>query len=123
MLLAAFERQNPDPSAVKAIEQLIDERCLFMVGWVRQGLLTRTADDRQFHRLSRALAPFPDINIQSGDHMQAAALTRDLRHRGIPIQPAQALMWCMAERVGARILTRDKRWWALERYGAPLRRL
>lgn len=120
VLLAAFSREARQPAVVRVVGRLIDERRLFMVGWVRQGLLTRTADNRQFHRLVRALTPFPDVPIQAEDHVIAAQLTCELRQRGAAVQPAQALLWCMADRLSCDIYTLEKRWWALERLGAPL---
>lgn len=120
VLLRAFSRQDPEPAVVTRSSELIAERRMFLVGWVRQGLLTRCRDERQFQRLLAAMAPFPDLPIQPADHVAAAALTRELEDRTIAIQPAQALMWAMAERVGGSIWSLQVRWRKLERYGAPL---
>lgn len=122
VVLRAFARHDPDPRSVRRMAELIQDRRLILVGWVRQGALARTADDRQFQRLLRALSGFPDLPIRSGDHVAAAALVRRLRARGASIRPAQSLLWTMAERIGARIWTRDPRWLALEREHPPLSR-
>lgn len=122
VLLRAFSRHDPEPGVVALSGELIAERRLFLVGWVRQGLLTRCRDERQFARLLAAVAPFPDIPIQPADHVAAAALTRELDERSISIQPAQALLWAMAERIGGSVWSRQTRWRKLERYGAPLYR-
>lgn len=120
ILLAAFDRRRPDPGVVQTVTGLIGARLLLLVGWVRQGLLVRTADERQFLRLERALAAFPDLTITTTDHVAAAKLAIALRQHGSDIQPAQALLWVMAERAGAQIYTRQQRWRELARLGAPL---
>jgi len=107
VLLRAFGRADPDPGAVREFTALTRERRIFLVGWVRQGLLTRCTDDRQFQRLQSALAPFPDLGIRPPDHVAAAHLTRQLRERGGSIQAAQSLLWIMAERASAEIWTRE----------------
>jgi hypothetical protein len=122
VLLRAFSRQDPDPAAVATADKLIEDRRLYMIGWVRQGLLTRVKDERQFQRLLSALAPFPDIPITPADHVMAASHTREMSERGINLLPAQALMWAMAERCGGLIWSQQTRWRRLERHGAPLYR-
>ena len=122
VLVKGFSRTNPDPAVVSHIDQLIQDRRLFLVGWVRQGLLSRARDDRQFQRLMAALSPFPDLPITPPDHVAASALGRDLANHAITIQPAQALLWIMAERSGAQIWSQQNRWRNLERFGAPLYR-
>ena len=118
--LRAFSRQQPDFAVVNRIEALINERRIFLIGWVRQGLLARTADNRQFRRLVQSLAGFPDIGIHSQDHIAAAELSFRLRDRGVSIMPAQALMWVMANRVDGLIWSAERRWQTLEPYGLPL---
>jgi len=122
ILRGAFDRQDPNPAAVGEFTRLVSERRVFLVGWVRQAVLTRTRDDRQFNRLLVALAPFPDLAIQPEDHVQSSWLVRDLRARGLRIQPAQALLWVMAERAGVRVWTAEPGWWALADHGAPVHR-
>ena len=120
VLLRGFGRSDPDPAVVQGLTQLIQQRRLFMIGWVRQGLLTRCSDDRAFRRLAWVLSAFPDIPITSADHMQAAVQSRWIRERGGSIQPAQSLLWAMSQRIGAEIYTRERRWLALEHLGAPI---
>lgn len=120
VLLGAWSRTEPAPRLVTIADRLIVERRLYMIGWVRQGLLDRARDERQFHRLVGALAPFPDVPILPADHVRAAALTRALRERDAAARPAQALLWAMAERCGALIWSQQDRWRRLEPHGAPL---
>ena len=120
VMLKAFSRQEPEPAIVTRLTQLIDDRLIYFVGWVRQGLLTRARDERQFQRLLSALAPFPDIPIEPRDHTAAAQLTHRLRDRGETIMPAQALLWVMAERLHALVWSTEKRWRKLSVHGAPL---
>ena len=122
VMIRGLSRTSPDPAVVSHLDQLIQDRRLFLVGWVRQGLLSRARDDRQFQRLVAALSPFPDLPITPPDHVAASALGRDLATHAISIQPAQALLWVMAKRSGAQVWSLQYRWRSLQRFGAPLHR-
>jgi hypothetical protein len=120
ILLKAFSRQTPEPLVVLAFTRHVTDRRIHLVGWVRQGLLSRTADDRQFDRLNRLLEAFPDLRVLSTDHLQAARLSRRLRERSVTVSPWQALLWTVAERIGGVIWSGDRRWLTLQSSHCPL---
>ena len=120
VLRRAFDRHDPDPLVVNQVVASVEQRRLLLVGWVRQGLITRAQNSAAAERVARALAPFPELPITSGDHVAAAFLSQRLRRRGVAVQPAQALHWVMADRIGAQIWSLDSRWHALHSLGCPV---
>lgn len=117
----AFSRQDPDPLVVHQFAQHVRNRQVFLVGWVRQALLARVRDGRQFTRLAWVLSSWPDLPVLPRDHERAAALTRELRERGCTVSPWPALLWALSERLNGVIWTRDRRWQVLAGLGCPVR--
>ncbi len=77
--MKAFSRHHPDPLVVHAFAGHLTDRRIHLLGWIRQGLLARVADERQSLRLSAALTAFPDLRVLIADHVGAAQLARRLR--------------------------------------------
>jgi predicted nucleic acid-binding protein len=117
----AFSRQDPDPLIVHQFAQHARQRQVFLVGWVRQALLARVKDQRQFTRLAWVLSSWPDLPIQPHDHERAATLMRDMRDRGTSLAPWPALLWALAERLDGTIWTRSRHWQILAGQGCPVR--
>ena len=118
--LRAYSRQDPDPLVVHAFSRHVLARTVLLVGLVRQALLARTRDSRQFARLEDALAGFPDLPVQPRDHRRAAVLVQRLRAAQLAVSPWQALLWAVAERIGASIWSQERHWQALRPHGCPL---
>ncbi len=118
----AFSRKDPDPLTVHAMGQLIRERRVVLVGWIRQALLTRARDERQLTRLRWALSGFPEVVVRPVDHELAASLTRRLRDHGQLLAPWPALLWAISDRLGGEIWSRDRVWLGLADQGCPLHR-
>jgi hypothetical protein len=118
--LRAFSRHDPDPLVVHRFAREAKARRIVLVGWVRQTLLARSRDDRQFSRLAWILSAWPDLNVCAADHEAAATTTRRLRGMGVPVAPWQALLWAAANRLGGAVWSRDASWIALVRHGCPL---
>ena len=78
------------------------------------------ADQRQFRRMTRALAAFPDLPALPSDHVDAAGLAADLRARSVVVSASQALTWVVVKRHGAKLWTTQPRWWRLADHGAPI---
>lgn len=117
----AFSRLDPDPLVVHQFSQHVRNRQVFLVGWVRQALLARVKDSRQFTRLAWVLSAWPDLPVLPRDHERAAAIMRELRERGASVAPWPALLWALAERLNGAVWTRDRRWQALAGQGCPVR--
>lgn len=118
--LRAFSRQAPEPLIVHAFARHIADRRVLLLGWVRQGLLARAADERQLARLAWLLGGFGDLRVQPADHDRAAQLVRAMRGREIALAPWPALLWAVAERIGGAVWSRDRRWRLLHTHGCPL---
>ncbi len=118
--LRAYSRQDPDPLVVHAFSRHVVARSVLLVGLMRQALLARTRDSRQFARLEDALAGFPDLPVQPRDHRRAALLIQRLRAAQLALSPWQALLWAIAERSGASIWSQERHWQALRAHGCPL---
>jgi hypothetical protein len=118
--LKSFSRSTAEPLVVHDFSLHIQQRRIIMVGWIRQGLLARTTDDRQFRRLESALAAFPDLRVLTGDHLDAARLVRLLRDRGVTLGPWQALLWTLAQRIGGVVWSGEAHWKSLRHTGCPL---
>ena len=118
--LRAFSRQDPDPLVVHAFSRHVQMRAVVLVGLVRQSLLARTRDSRQFARLEDALAGFPDLPVLTRDHRRAALLVQRLRGSQMTLSPWQALLWAIDERIGGQVWSQDRHWLALRIHGCPI---
>ena len=118
----AYSRLEPDPQVVHEFAQLARDRRILLLGWVRQTLLSRVRDERQYTRLVWVLGGWPDLPLRSRDHEQAADLGRRMRSMQTTIPPWNALVWVVAERVGAQVWSSDRSWQGLGRHGCPLTR-
>lgn len=118
--LRAFSRADPDPLVVHAFAPLVRARRIFLMGWLRQGLLVRARDRRQQDRLAWILSGFPDVPVTALDHMRAARLAAD--HRAVhAIDPWRALMWAVTRRIGGDVWSRAPGWRPLVALGCPVR--
>lgn len=118
--LKAFSRQHPDPLVVHGFKGGVERRQFFLLGLVRQALLARTRDERQFARLSRVLYGFPDVTVLATDHVRAAALVQAQRRQRRVLSPWQALLWAVAERSGGVIWSSERSWAPLAAAGCPV---
>lgn len=120
VLLRAFTRRDPDLLLVHLVTTLVRERRLAIQHWVRQALLARTRDARQFLRLEHALAAFPAPRIAADDYVAAARLAQRLSEQGQPITRLQSLSWAVADRLDAEIWAHEKPWPAFASQGCPM---
>lgn len=118
--LKAFSRQDPDPLVVHGFAAAVKARRIFLLGLVRQALLARARDERQFARLERALSAFPDLPVLARDHVRAATIIRGLRGRVPAVSPWQALLWAVAERLPAAVWSAGRSWQPLAEQGCPV---
>ncbi len=118
--LKAFSRQDPDPLVVHGFKRGVESRQVFLLGLVRQALLARAADERQFARLARVLSGFPDVTVLAGDHVRAAELIHVQRRQRRSLSPWQALLWAVAARSGGVIWSSARTWTPLAAAGCPI---
>lgn len=120
VLQGIFSRQAIVPGLVARFADLVAERRLFLLGWLRQNLLARVIDERQGSRLERLLAPFPDLPVLPSDHIVAAHRAHRMRREGAPATPLPLLQWTIAERIAGVIWSHDRQWLRLARHGCPV---
>ncbi len=118
--IRAFGRLDPDPQTVHAFRELARARRVLTLGWIRQDLLARLDDERQATRLSWILSGYPEVLLRPEDHLAAAELIRRLRRSGQALTGRAAVMWAVAQRIGAVVWSLDRRWQPLVRRGAPV---
>ena len=118
----AFSRQDPDPAVVHAFAVAVRARRVFLIGWVRQALLARVREERQFARLTWVLSAFPDLPLLPRDHERAASITRRMRELQVPVSAWSTLVWAVAERLDGVVWSRERHWQALQAHGCPVYR-
>lgn len=117
--MRAYSRSAPDPLVVHRFALLTRARRVVLLGSVRQALLSQVQDERHFGRLAWILSGWPDLPLRTSDHERGAGFMRQLGQMGVAIQPAQAVMWSVAERLGALVWSGNRTWQALVQHGCP----
>jgi hypothetical protein len=117
--MRAFSRRAPDPLVVHRFGILVRARRVVLMGSVRQVVLAQAGDERQFGRLAWILSGWPDLPLKVADHERGAAVMRQLGPMGVTIGPSQAVMWAVAERLGALVWSNARSWQALVPHGCP----
>ncbi|NRA37186.1 MAG: hypothetical protein HRU15_03540 [Planctomycetes bacterium] len=120
VLLSVFNRLHTDMQAASTFRELVHDRRLLIIGWVRQSVLERCRTLAHMQKLSRSLQAFPDIPIHSDDHIRAAELRHELRAHSQTASARQIFIWALAERIDAKIWSADRSWTALRRFDCPL---
>ncbi len=115
-----FDRREINGTVVSQFQDVVKQRRLLMVGWIRPQFLARTTDDRNRSLLQRGLSGFVDMHITTDDHIAAATLSHKLRPMGGPTGPFALLLWAVAERFQASIWSRDRDWHRYRSFGCPV---
>lgn len=106
--LALRRRNHMDDPAVFALEELIKESRVQMMGPIRQELLSGIRSESQFNRTCEILEAFPDLPLESRDYESAARLFNRRRRKGIQGSNTDFLICAAAVRYGMQIFTNDK---------------
>jgi predicted nucleic acid-binding protein len=97
----------PDPHATE-LAHLIGEGRAFIIGPVREEVLSGIRDATQFNLLRNALRAFPDLLINTLDYETAAGFFSRCRARGIQGTHIDFLICAVASRRSMSILTSDR---------------
>lgn len=92
----------------KALDELVAEDRVLMIGPVRQELLSGLRDQAQFNRLRRLLEPFEDSTITTEDYENAARMSNLCSSRGVANTDVDMLICCMAVASDAAVFTADR---------------
>lgn len=118
----AFRRRSGDLNERQrllraALENLIAEGRVALLGAIRQELLSGIREDRQFQRLRNVLRSFPDIELSVEDYEEAARFGNLCRSAGVTTSPVDLLICAAGSRRDWPILTADQ---DFSRYGKHL---
>ena len=87
---------------------LIGDEQAFLIGPVRQELLSGIRETVQFEAVRARLRPFPDLAIHEVDYEEAAIFYNRCRARGIQGSNTDFLICAVAARLSISILTSDR---------------
>lgn len=109
----AFRRMSSDLNARQrvlrsALENLITEGRVALLGVIRQELLSGIREERQFQRLRNQLRAFPDVGLAVDDYEEAARFGNICRAAGIAASAVDLLICAVASRHDWPILTVDQ---------------
>lgn len=105
----ALRRSAPRTGApTRELAALVEDGRAFIIGPVRQELLSGVKSPAQFNLLRRSLRAFPDLAIGSADYEEAALFFNRCRARGIQGSNTDFLICAVAFRRAMSIFTADK---------------
>jgi predicted nucleic acid-binding protein len=110
-----LRRPTPDPATYATLYGLVQEKRARVIGPIRQELLSGVREASQFERLRDFLRAFPDEQLLTEDHEQAAVYYNTCRSRGVQGSDTDLLICALAHRAGFLIYTFDN---DFRRYGA-----
>lgn len=104
----ALRRKNRiDQPVVNALEELIADGRVQMIGAIRQEILSGVKSEAQFNRLRNTLRAFPDLNHSTDDYELAARFYSTCRSAGIQGSNTDFLICAAAVRHDMNIFTND----------------
>jgi predicted nucleic acid-binding protein len=106
--LALRRSAKKQADEVHALQSLIEDNRVAMIGPVRQELLSGIRDVRQFDALRARLDSFPDRMITSQDYVTAASFFNTCRQLGIQGSNTDFLICAVAVANKLPIFTKDK---------------
>ena len=92
----------------QALNELIRDARVVMIGPIRQELLSGVREEPQFNRLREHLQAFEDMEIRTADYERAAQMSNHCRSRGIATSSVDMLICAVAAGSHSAILTTDR---------------
>ena len=97
------------PSAqVRELGELLEDGRVQMVGLIRMEILCGIRDEKRFEKLKKAVAAFPDRELDTEVFETAAAMFNRCRAKGIQGSMADFVLCACSTLWGMPILTKDK---------------
>jgi len=106
----AFRRKNISSSEQQVVDQLqalILERAAYMIGVIRQEVLSGIKHPQQYEKLKAMLRPFDDLTVTQGDHELAADMFNICRRQGIQGSHIDFLICAIAVNADTPVFTVD----------------
>lgn len=104
----ALRRRRPAVSESTALQELILENRVQLLGPVRQEVLTGIRDDAHFERLERYLATFEDLELSSEDYVVAARFCNVCGRHGLQGSNTDFLICAASVQRSLEIFTTDQ---------------
>jgi len=109
----ALRRKDADLSSqdrklVTALQELIREGRVQVVGPVRQELLSGIREPERYRKVRNQLRAFPEPTVEAGDYENAAHMSNQCRARGISGSPIDFLICAVAQHRHWQIFTTDR---------------
>ena len=105
---ALRRRKKIESDIVREFRSLILEHRVDIIGPIRQEVLSGLRDNAQFEKLEKHLAAFPDIPLETADHIMAAQFFNTCRAKGVQGSNTDFLICAVAVRRQLAIYTTDK---------------
>lgn len=105
--LALRRKNRMNLPVVDALEELITDGRVQMIGAIRQEILSGVTSETQFNRLRNVLRAFPDLDHSPDDYELAARFYTTCRVAGIQGSNTDFLICAAAVRHDMNILTND----------------
>ena len=106
---AALRRADgPENLLSKRMRKLVTQGIVEIIGPIRQELLSGVREQAQFERLRDRLRTFPDLEIETEDHEEAATFYNRCRSKGIQGSATDFLICAVAVRHDLAIFTDDR---------------
>jgi predicted nucleic acid-binding protein len=93
---------------VQQLNHLINENRVFIIGAIKQELLSGYSDSIKFESLNQHLSYFQNEQILDVDYIEAARFSNRCRQKGIQGSHTDFLICAVAVRLDVEILTTDK---------------
>jgi predicted nucleic acid-binding protein len=104
---ALRRRRKVESDVVREFRSLILEHRTDIIGPIRQEILSGLRDDAQFEKLEKHIAAFPDIPLDTSDHIMAAQFFNICRAKGVQGSNTDCLICAVAVRWQLAIFTTD----------------
>ena len=101
---------------VNALNDLIADGRVQMMGAIRQEILSGVQSEAQFEKLSNTLRAFPDLNHPPDDYELAARFFTTCRSNGIQGSNTDFLICAAAVRHGMTVLTNDNDFFLFQKH-------
>ncbi|MFW6256029.1 MAG: PIN domain-containing protein, partial [Candidatus Sumerlaeota bacterium] len=105
--VALRRRKKRESHVVQEFRSLILEHRVDIIGPIRQELLSGLREKAQFEKLEKHLAAFPDIPLETDDHVMAAQFFNSCRAKGIQGSNTDFLICAVAVRRHLAIYSTD----------------
>lgn len=104
---AVLRHRNPDTELTSRLKGFINDGRVFIIGPIRQEILSGIPDSKQFNKLKDILSAFEDIVLKQGHFEKAAEFNNICRGKGIQGSTTDFLICAVACLENLIIFTTD----------------